>query len=240
MENETQTPKKGKGMMWTIIIIVVIILLVVAQKMQTKNTFEPASVPTENDAYSTSTIPTIIPPTTPPPGEPISTSTTTTNLKNNMHTVTIETNKGTIIFETYDADAPLASANFVKLAEKGFYNSTIFHRVIKGFMIQGGDPTGTGMGGPGYKFSDELNPATASYKAGYTRGTVAMANSGPNTNGSQFFIMHADYPLPNNYTIFGKVVKGIDIVDAIATTPTGANYKPVTDVVMKKVTVVGK
>lgn len=154
-----------------------------------------------------------------------------------MHTVTIETNKGTIVFETYDADAPKASENFVTLANKGFYNGLIFHRVISGFMIQGGDPTGTGTGGPGYKFADELNPATESYKAGYVRGTVAMANSGPDTNGSQFFIMHKDYALPHNYTIFGKVIKGIEVVDAIAAGKTGAGDRPVENVVMKKVTV---
>ncbi len=157
-----------------------------------------------------------------------------------MHIITIETNKGVITFETYDADAPQTVKNFVTLAEKGFYNGVIFHRVIPGFMIQGGDPTGTGAGGPGYKFADELNPATPSYKAGYVRGTVAMANAGPNTNGSQFFIMHKDYTLPHKYTIFGKVLSGLDIVDAIAATQTGPNDRPVSDVVMKKVTVSAK
>ena len=162
------------------------------------------------------------------------------SLKNLMHTVTIETNKGKIVFETYDQDAPKASQNFVELAGKSFYDGVIFHRVIKGFMIQGGDPTGTGMGGPGYKFEDELNLETESYKTGYKRGVVAMANSGPDTNGSQFFIMHADYPLPNNYTIFGHVVSGMEVVDAIANTKVGADDKPVENIVMKKVTVVGK
>jgi len=160
--------------------------------------------------------------------------------KNAMHNVTIETNKGTIVIETYDADAPKTANNFVTLAEKGFYNGIIFHRVIKGFMIQGGDPTGTGTGGPGYKFEDELNPTTASYKAGYKRGVVAMANSGPNTNGSQFFIMHQDYPLPNSYSIFGKVIKGMEIVDAIANTQTNEDDRPLQDVVMKKVVVTKK
>jgi len=159
------------------------------------------------------------------------------SIKNFMNKVTIETSKGTIVFETYDADAPNTAKNFVTLANKGFYNGLIFHRVISGFMIQGGDPTGTGSGGPGYKFADELNPDTSSYKAGYVRGTVAMANAGPNTNGSQFFIMHKDYPLPHNYTIFGRVISGMEVVDAIAATETGVNDKPVTDIVMKKVTV---
>lgn len=161
-------------------------------------------------------------------------------IENNMHNITIETNKGTIVIETYDADAPKTVNNFITLADKGFYNGLIFHRVIKDFMIQGGDPTGTGMGGPGYKFEDELNPATASYRAGYARGVVAMANSGPNTNGSQFFIMHKDVPLPNSYSIFGKVISGMEVVDAIASTQTDPNDKPLQDVVMKKVTVVKK
>lgn len=161
-------------------------------------------------------------------------------VKNLMHTVTIETNKGTIVFETYDADAPKAVQNFITLANKGFYNGVIFHRVIPGFMIQGGDPTGTGRGGPGYQFEDELNSTTASYKAGYTRGTVAMANAGPNTNGSQFFIMHQDYGLEHKYTIFGKVVKGIEVVDAIANVKRDSGDKPLEAVTMKKVTVAEK
>lgn len=157
--------------------------------------------------------------------------------KDSMHTITIETNKGNIVFETYDIDAPKASANFVALAEKGFYNNLIFHRVIKDFMIQGGDPTGTGRGGPGYHFQDELDPNTLSYKMGYVRGTVAMANSGPNTNGSQFFIMHKDNPLPHNYTIFGKVISGMEVVDVIANIPRDAGDRPINDVIMQKVTV---
>ncbi len=166
-----------------------------------------------------------------------STPISSSSIKNLMHTVTIETTKGTIVFETYDADAPKTAANFISLANKGFYNGLIFHRVIQGFMIQGGDPTGTGAGGPGYQFADELNPVTDSYKAGYVRGTVAMANSGPDTNGSQFFIMQKDTPLPHSYSIFGKVISGMDVVDAIAATPVDASDKPTTDVKMVKVTV---
>lgn len=104
-------------------------------------------------------------------------------------------------------------------------------------MIQCGDPTGTGRGGPGYTFADELNPATESYARGYVRGTLAMANAGPNTNGSQFFIMHADVPLPHNYTIFGRVTKGLEVVDAIATTPTSVDDRPLQDITIKTVTV---
>jgi len=157
----------------------------------------------------------------------------TNNKKSNM--ITIETNQGKIVIETYNADAPKTVENFVTLANKGFYNGLTFHRVIKGFMIQGGDPSGNGTGGPGYKFADELNPNTESYKAGYKKGVVAMANSGPDTNGSQFFIMHQDYPLPNNYTIFGKVVSGQDVVDKIANVTVGANDRPTTAVTMTKV-----
>ncbi|MDD5590224.1 MAG: peptidylprolyl isomerase [Candidatus Portnoybacteria bacterium] len=158
--------------------------------------------------------------------------------KNFMHVVTIETNYGDIQFETYDADAPKTVQNFINLAQKGFYDNVIFHRVIDGFMIQGGDPLGNGTGGPGYEFEDELNPGTESYKNGYQKGVVAMANRGPNTNGSQFFIMVADYALPNSYSIFGRVVKGQEVADAISKVKTDpANDKPLSAVVMKKVTV---
>jgi cyclophilin family peptidyl-prolyl cis-trans isomerase len=123
------------------------------------------------------------------------------------------------------------------LANKGFYNNLTFHRVIDGFMIQGGDPNGNGTGGPGYQFEDELNPQTESYKGEYVKGVVAMANAGPNTNGSQFFIMVADYPLEHNYTIFGKVTKGQDVVDKIAKVAKDSNDKPLSPVIMKSVTV---
>ena len=159
------------------------------------------------------------------------------DIKNMNHIITIKTNMGDISFVTYDADAPKTVENFITLAEKGFYDGVIFHRVIPGFMIQGGDPMGTGTGGPGYKFNDELNPQTESYKQGYKKGVVAMANAGPDTNGSQFFIMVSDYPLPNNYTIFGKVVAGQDVADAISNVKTGANDYPVSKVIMEKVTV---
>ncbi|MDO8575378.1 MAG: peptidylprolyl isomerase [bacterium] len=157
--------------------------------------------------------------------------------KDKKYMVKIETSKGIIKIEMFGNDAPKTVENFVTLANKGYYNGVIFHRVIKGFMIQGGDPTGTGSGGPGYQFADELNPNTESYKNGYKRGVVAMANAGPNTNGSQFFIIHADYPLPNAYTIFGKVVEGIEVVDAIANTQTGPGDRPIDDIQMKVVTV---
>ncbi len=173
-----------------------------------------------------------------PPVVPVATtSESTITHKNFMHIITIETSKGTIEFETYDKDAPKTTQNFIDLAKKGFYDTLIFHRVIKDFMIQGGDPEGTGTGGPGYKFSDELDPSTESYARGYVRGTVAMANSGPNTNGSQFFIMHKDYNLPHLYTIFGRVTKGMEVVDMIASVERDSNNKPLVPIVMKKVTV---
>ena len=151
--------------------------------------------------------------------------------------ITLQTTMGDITFETYDTDAPNTVNNFITLAQKGFYDNVIFHRVIKGFMIQGGDPTGTGRGGPGYTFADELNPSTPSYQAGYQTGVVAMANAGPNTNGSQFFIMLADTPLPHSYTIFGKVTKGQDVVDAIGNLPVDANDRPLTPPAIKDVIV---
>lgn len=153
---------------------------------------------------------------------------------------TIETNHGTIRFELLEEDAPKTTENFRLLADKGYFDGVIFHRIIKGFMIQGGDPTGTGRGGQsaaGGRFNDEINASSPLYRGPYAKGTVAMANAGPNTNGSQFFIMHADYPLPPSYTKFGRVVEGQDVVDQIATTKTAPGDRPVTDVVMSKVTV---
>jgi len=152
----------------------------------------------------------------------------------------IETNKGTIRFELLEDESPKTAENFRLLAEKGRYDGVIFHRVIKGFMIQGGDPTGTGRGGQsawGGRFDDEINRASELYRGPYAKGTVAMANAGPNTNGSQFFIMHADYPLPPSYTKFGRVLEGQEIVDAIANSPTDSNDRPLSEVVMQKVTI---
>ena len=153
-------------------------------------------------------------------------ATNQTQGQKNFVTLTIK-GYGDIKIEMYRNDAPKTVENFVTLAERGYYNGVTFHRMIPGFMIQGGDPTGTGGGGEsiyGEKFADELNPNSESGKAGYKKGVVAMANRGPNTNGSQFFIMLADYPLDYDYTIFGKVVAGQDIVDKLGLkgTPSGA------------------
>ena len=151
------------------------------------------------------------------------------------YSATLHTSLGDIEVEFLAAEAPLAVNNFLFLAGEGFYDGVIFHRVISGFMIQGGDPTGTGRGGPGYKFRDELDGAGK-----YTRGTMAMANAGPNTNGSQFFLMHRDYGLPHNYTIFGKVTSGIEVIDAIAALPTGAQDRPDKPPTIDRITVTGK
>jgi cyclophilin family peptidyl-prolyl cis-trans isomerase len=164
-----------------------------------------------------------------------------------MTTATITTDKGDIVVELADADAPKAAGNFAKLARQGFYDGVIFHRVIPGFVIQGGDgefgrvgPEGklgnagrVGTGGPGYRFDDEP------FSGDYVRGALAMANAGANTNGSQFFICHADLRgrLPKSYTVFGQVTSGMDVVDAIATARIGPRDFPVEPVRMVSVTV---
>ena len=151
-------------------------------------------------------------------------------------TVTIETNHGTIEAEMFADKAPKTAGNFIELAKKGFYDGVIFHRVIDGFMIQGGDPTGTGRGGPGYTIKDEFAAGLAHTQA----GLFSMANAGPNTGGSQFFITLAATPwLDGKHAIFGKVVKGMDVVKAIGKVQTERGDKPAQDVVMKKVTVTG-
>lgn len=147
------------------------------------------------------------------------------------YSATIDTSAGQMTADLFVTDAPQTVNNFVFLAREGFYDGVIFHRVIPGFMIQGGDPTGTGRGGPGYRFNDE--PVSRRYD----RGILAMANAGPNTNGSQFFVMHADYGLPPNYTIFGKLTSGEDTLDKIATAPTGAQDRPTQPVTITKVTI---
>jgi cyclophilin family peptidyl-prolyl cis-trans isomerase len=155
--------------------------------------------------------------------------------KTKRYTATIETSLGTIEAELLAAQAPVTVNNFVFLATQGFYNNVVFHRVIKGFMIQTGDPTGTGRGGPGYRFDDER--VTTPYKL----GTLAMANAGPNTNGSQFFIVQgpSGTALPPQYTIFGQVTQGMDVVDQIASVPVGGRERssPLTPVTIQRVTI---
>lgn len=144
---------------------------------------------------------------------------------------TLHTNHGTIGFELYPDDAPKTVENFVKLARDGFYDGVVFHRVIPDFMIQGGDPTGTGRGGPGYQFEDEFNDHKVE------RGAFAMANAGPDTNGSQFFIVTTESAawLDGKHTVFGKVTSGMDVVDAISAVDTDAADKPRSDVVIEKI-----
>ena len=147
------------------------------------------------------------------------------------YTATLQTTQGEITIEFRAAEAPLAVNNFVFLAREGFYDGVIFHRVVPGFVVQGGDPTGTGRGGPGYKFRDELDG-----DGKYGRGVLAMANAGPNTNGSQFFICLDNVGLPHSYTIFGDVTSGMDAVDAVAALPR-AGEKPTVDAVIESVTI---
>lgn len=155
---------------------------------------------------------------------------------NRAYTATLKTSKGDIVIQLHAKETPNTVNNFIYLAKKNFYNNTVFHRVIKGFMIQGGDPKGDGTGDPGYRFDDEP------FQGGYDRGIVAMANAGPNTNGSQFFIMHAKQDLPPNYVIFGNVTQGLEVIDAIAEAPTTTNSQgepsqPVNPVTVQSITI---
>ena len=155
----------------------------------------------------------------------------------------IETDKGTMEIVLLEPDSPKAVENFRLLAEHGYYDGLTFHRILKGFMIQGGDPSGNGTGGEsawGGEFEDEINRSSSLYQRGYKRGMVAMANRGPNTNGSQFFIIHHDYNLPPKYVIFGAVTKGIEVVDALADVPCtlgddGNPSKPLSPVYIRKI-----
>ena len=147
------------------------------------------------------------------------------------YSATLDTNHGEISISFFAEDSPQTVNNFVFLTKEGFYDGVIFHRVVPGFVIQGGDPTGTGRGGPGYTFRDELDKPR-----GYSRGTVAMANAGPNTNGSQFFICLDNVGLPHAYTIFGEVTAGMDVVDTIAGLDLRGE-KPKEDAVIRSVTI---
>lgn len=150
-----------------------------------------------------------------------------------QYSAVLKTSMGSMTVKLYAQDTPMTVNNFVVLAEKGFYNGTIFHRIIEDFMIQGGDPDGVGTGGPGYRFADEITPMEFDGP-----GILAMANSGPDTNGSQFFITHAPTPwLNGKHTIFGKVTEGMDVLNAIATVDVGPNDKPLKDVILETVTI---
>jgi|TARA_B100001964_G_C14173258_1_gene572552 cyclophilin family peptidyl-prolyl cis-trans isomerase len=171
---------------------------------------------------------------------PVNNQQTESNQAKNM-TATISTNFGEVKLEFFEEDAPNTVANFIKLANDGFYNGTKFHRVIKGFMIQGGDPLtkdetqseNWGTGGPGYTFKDEIHANNKN-----TVGTISMANSGPNTNGSQFFINVANSNfLDEKHTVFGRVIEGMDVVEQIENTPTGNQDRPVESVIVESITV---
>jgi len=223
-----------------ILVFLALLLVVVVALIIEKNNQNKADTPAEQQ---------ITFPTRTPTAVPSIKSTTKESMKkqynappamqidsNKKYQATMTTSEGEIVIELYADKTPKTVNNFVFLANDHFYDDTIFHRVIDGFMIQGGDPEGTGMGGPGYRFADE------EFAGEYTRGTIAMANAGANTNGSQFFIMHKDYPLPANYVIFGKVIKGLEVVDKIATAPvtmsmSGEKSQPVKPVTVKSITI---
>jgi cyclophilin family peptidyl-prolyl cis-trans isomerase len=151
-----------------------------------------------------------------------------------MTTVSLDTTMGEVRIELFDSTMPVTAGNFRKLVEKGFYNGTIFHRVIPGFMIQGGDPKGTGMGGPGYSIKDEWAKENRN-----VRGTISMANAGPNTGGSQFFINVVDNRrLDTKHPVFGRVVSGMEVVDAISKAPRDGEDRPRTTVTIKKATMI--
>lgn len=232
----------------TALILAIGLLVFVVIKRMTSVSKSEMNLPLSQTIIDgSSLIPTSAPSTTLPPVSPTPFPTPTktpgppamTINPRKFYTALLHTDKGDIEITLNAKETPITVNNFVFLARSGFYNGTPFHRVIRGFMIQGGDPKGDGSGGPGYKFNDE--PIIGAY----LRGTVAMANAGPNTNGSQFFIMHADYSLPKNYVIFGNVTRGIEVVDAIATapvteSPSGEQSKPITPVRVITVSVVEK
>lgn len=227
-------PSKPKGLLFSIIGFIglaVVIILVVTLKKDSTPIDSSAMQPLET---ATTTIES-------PLSEPTTPAQNADTKKKIMNTVTLKTNMGTIVIKMDTENTPNTAKNFTDLASKGFYNGTRFHRVISGFMIQGGDPQSAdiakkslwGTGGPGYQFADEIKPTNSN-----ARGTISMANAGPNTNGSQFFINLVDNSFLNTkHTVFGTVTQGMDIVDKIAKTPVGPNDQPVSDVIIEKVTV---
>ena len=249
-----------KTLLFVIPAILILVGVVYIFKYKKSDTPQPANETTNtqtNEPYSTSTDTSVTPAnststtsTADKPKDNTATSKLNIDLstytkpfmiidQSKTYTAKMKTSAGDMEISLNASMVPITVNNFVFLAKKNYYENVIFHRVIKGFMIQGGDPTGTGSGGPGYTFADE--PFTGEY----LRGTLAMANAGPNTNGSQFFIMHDDYPLPPNYTIFGKVTKGLDVVDKIANaavtmSASGENSKPVSPVKILSIEIMEK
>jgi len=227
----------NKGLLVILCIVVLAAAsFIVLKRLPAAQSTVPATVKEESMATQTPVLsPTAAPArptyTSPPP---------VTVDPNKTYTATMTTSLGIMKLTLFAKDTPVTVNNFVFLARAGFYDNTVFHRIIKGFMIQGGDPNGDGTGGPGYRFNDE--PITRDY----TRGTLAMANAGPNTNGSQFFIMHANYPLPKNYVIFGTIdasdSASLATLDAIANVPVGESgsgevSRPLTPVTLTSVTI---
>jgi cyclophilin family peptidyl-prolyl cis-trans isomerase len=216
-----------------IIVLIAVIVLLLNKADKSKDIAQPNEIPKMTQ-----------PPTSTPTPTPFQNKTLTppemTLDPKKTYIAKLSTSEGDITIELFANKTPKTVNNFVYLANRGFYDGTIFHRVMKDFMIQGGDPKGDGTGGPGYKFDDEP------FDGEYARGTVAMANSGPNTNGSQFFIMHKDNALPKNYVIFGKVTSGIEVVDKIAEAPVKVNSytrevsSPVNPVTVNKVEITEK
>lgn len=239
----------NKSLFITLItVIVVVVAAVVAYGIYQKNHTVSGTGQSANQAPAGSTDLTAASPiSTPVAGTCVNNFNSTTLAKNsnmdihNKFVIIDVKNFGAIKVQLYDQDAPKAVENFLRLTDSGYYNCLTFHRIAQGFVIQGGDPSGNGTGGKsafGAPFADELNANTPSYKAGYVKGVLAMANSGPNTNGSQFFIMLADNDLPHLYTIFGKVVSGQDVVDKIgqqSITPVmgPTDGSPVTPIIME-------
>lgn len=221
-------------------IIVILVLILFSNKKDGKKETEGSTATNTNTTQTTSaqTQPVKQEQTTPAVEKQEKAGVPTMQLdKSKRYKAVLDTSVGKITIALNSLETPVTVNNFVYLAKKGFYNGTIFHRVINNFMIQGGDPNGDGTGGPGYTFDDEP------FDGLYTTGTIAMANAGPNTNGSQFFIMHKDYPLPKNYVIFGKVIEGIEIVNNIATAPVeensmGEKSKPITPIKIEVVNII--
>jgi cyclophilin family peptidyl-prolyl cis-trans isomerase len=228
--------KKGIGFILLALFVGIAVSFVLfGQRGQQKGS-SVMTTPTASETPSTAVSPTVSPSATPSvkPKTYVAPSAMSIDV-NKTYRVTMVTSKGTMKLTLFPKDAPVTVNNFVFLARGGFYDNTIFHRIIKGFMIQGGDPLGTGTGGPGYQFADET------VTRDYTRGTIAMANSGPDTNGSQFFIMHADYALPKQYVIFGSIdpsdSESLKTLDAIATVAVGTNDRPLETVTVLSVTI---
>jgi cyclophilin family peptidyl-prolyl cis-trans isomerase len=204
------------------------------EKSKEASTIKPTQSVTQTEKASESIEQNVTPTTANSPGVEKGPYPMEINIKKTYEAV-LTTSFGDITIRLNVSTTPVTVNNFIALSRKNFYNNTVFHRIIKGFMIQGGDPKGNGSGGPGYTFADEP------FVGEYTRGAVAMANAGPNTNGSQFFIMHKDYPLPKNYVIFGSVINGMDVVDKIAEAPTevgGEGSKPVTPTTITSVQII--